>query len=576
MHSTLQSWLDLVCQMLPRVSSAAVLQADVEDVSIVWPQATTVPDEMLSAASMTSEQQAPVIVDKGTQLLVAYPLTADSEDVGVVVLIIDANSEQQPIIMQLLDWSRSWLELLLRNRSDGPSAGDLNQDAALLLIHKLLELDGFDTATTSLVTFLADYLHCERVSLGLPENDGMSIAALSHTAHFDARINLAGMMQSAMEEAVREDETIAFASKENSQPNLVAHELLAKELQGRYLLTLLMKNKGEVVGALLLERATPFAQAEVNHIQTITGILSQIVATLMIQRLGLLKKAKRKLASWLSSSMGPGSVTTRLVILAILILAPVLAFVEGDYEVTANATLEGFTQQAIVAPYNGFISEAHSRAGDIVLLNQLLGRMDDRDLLLELQRISNEQEDLTRQYRQALASLNQSESRIFKARVDEAGARWALLKRRLDQVELRAPINGIIITGDLSRSLGAPVEKGDLLFEIAPLESYRIVLFVEENDIDEISVGLPGEVILTSHPTRQIPFVVNNIASVLQSEQGLGVVFKTEGALKGEYDFLRPGMEGIARVAIGRRSLGWILFHDAYDWIRLGIWRWQP
>ena len=297
---------------------------------------------------------------------------------------------------------------------------------------------------------------------------------------------------------------------------------------------------------------------------------------LLTSRLSRFQTGQRRISEWIASLVGPGALTTKVYTTAVAAAVILLLTVQGNFEVTADATLEGLTQQAVVAPYNGFIAESVSRAGDLVKAEQLLGKMDDRNLSLELQRIGSEKEELERQYRQALSDLNQSEARIFKARVDEADARWSLLKRRLDQVELRSPIDGIIITGDLSRSIGAPVERGDLLFEVAPLEKYRIVLRINESDIDEIEPGQSGEVILTSHPNLKIPFVLENIASVLQSEQDLGVVFRTEGVIQEDYNFLRPGMEGVARVTVGERTLAWIFFHDIIDWVYLKIWRWSP
>jgi hypothetical protein len=39
---------------------------------------------------------------------------------------------------------------------------------------------------------------------------------------------------------------------------------------------------------------------------------------------------------------------------------------------------------------------------------------------------------------------------------------------------------------------------------------------------------------------------------------------------------LRPGMEGVGKVDIGRRSLIWIWTHRLFDWLRLAAWSWLP
>ena len=65
----------------------------------------------------------------------------------------------------------------------------------------------------------------------------------------------------------------------------------------------------------------------------------------------------------------------------------------------------------------------------------------------------------------------------------------ALLDDQLAHTRVLSPFDGIVVSGDLSQSLGSPVEKGKVLFEIAPLDSYRIVLEVDERDIADVRVG---------------------------------------------------------------------------------------
>jgi hypothetical protein len=59
-----------------------------------------------------------------------------------------------------------------------------------------------------------------------------------------------------------------------------------------------------------------------------------------------------------------------------------------------------------------------------------------------------------------------------------------------------ADFDGVVVLGDLSQSLGSPVEKGQVLFEVAPLNSYR-ELRVDERDIAEVAVGQRGPLLLT-------------------------------------------------------------------------------
>ena len=91
----------------------------------------------------------------------------------------------------------------------------------------------------------------------------------------------------------------------------------------------------------------------------------------------------------------------------------------------------------------------------------LLAAMDDTELQLALREATSELQGLRREYRQALASLDQAESRIITARIGQVEAELDLVRYRLQQVSLVSNVDGYVIEGDLSQSLGVPVAKGD-------------------------------------------------------------------------------------------------------------------
>ena len=563
--------------MLPRVSAGVFIVDGQDPETLNWPKSAETPAELQSIAAVAGQQQAPVIVNKdniGT-LLVAHPVKIQQQHFGVLCLSMATSGKQQNIVIQLIDWSCLWLELILQANDDSDTQPDSNDDA-LALVQKMLHGSSLHEATHNFVTALAERYGCRRVSLGTIGKHGMLINAMSYQVEFDPRLNLVSQMQSAMEEALHGGVTVTCAPSAPAQTALIAHELLAKNSHHQMLCSVPLYAEDKPVGALLLQREKIFSELDKTQLTYLGRVLGPILALRINNQPGWLTKRLQPINEKLQSLFMPGAAMTKMSIMAIFLVVVALTFLNGEYEVTAEAILESEMQHAIVAPFDGYISTATARAGDTVVEGQILGRMDDRDIQFELQKTGYEKDDLTRQYRRALADMNQSETRIASARVAQVDAQWSLLNRRLAQVELRSPLTGIILAGDLSRSEGSPVTKGDLLFEVAPLASYRIVLHVNEKDIDELKPGQTGKVVLTSHPDREIPFVVSSISGVLTSEIDLGVAFRVEGDLQGDYELLRPGMEGIGRVSIEPRPLGWLLFHDIFDWLRLLAWRWLP
>jgi multidrug efflux pump subunit AcrA (membrane-fusion protein) len=139
-----------------------------------------------------------------------------------------------------------------------------------------------------------------------------------------------------------------------------------------------------------------------------------------------------------------------------------------------------------------------------------------------------------------------------------------------------APFDGLIVSGDLSQSLGSPVERGQVLFEVAPLEDYRVALQVDERDISHVVVGQRGELTVSSMPGERYGFTVTRITPVNSAKEGRNF-FRVEATLETKPGpRLRPGMEGVGKIYVEERKLVWIWTHAFTDWVRLWIWSWLP
>ena len=204
-----------------------------------------------------------------------------------------------------------------------------------------------------------------------------------------------------------------------------------------------------------------------------------------------------------------------------------------------------------------------------------LAELDDRELLLELRQLEGELDELDRQFSKALATLDNAEARILKAKRAQVEARIDLLQQRLARTRLVAPFASVIVSGDLSRSLGKPVERGEVLFELAPLDAYRVVLEVSDKNIRDIAAGQEGMLKLAASPTEQMPLKVVNVTGLSDGDNEPGT-FRVEAHLVDAPALLRPGMRGVAKVEVGKRRRIWIWTHELFDWMRYQLWPWLP
>ena len=131
----------------------------------------------------------------------------------------------------------------------------------------------------------------------------------------------------------------------------------------------------------------------------------------------------------------------------------------------------------------------------------------------------------------------------------------------------------MIVSGDYTRALGSPVERGQVLYKVSPLENYRVVLQVDESDISEVNVGMQGELTLSAAAEETFEIEVSKITPVSTAENGINY-FQVEATLSSTPDFLRPGMQGIGKIEIGERRMLWVWTHKMVDWLKLKIWSW--
>jgi multidrug efflux pump subunit AcrA (membrane-fusion protein) len=189
--------------------------------------------------------------------------------------------------------------------------------------------------------------------------------------------------------------------------------------------------------------------------------------------------------------------------------------------------------------------------------------------------LTSEREQLLRKHRQSMAAEDRASMGVVAAQINQAQAQLSLVEEKLERATLVAPFDGIVVSGDLSQLLGTPVELGKLLFEIAPLDAYRVILKVDERDIAYLNTGQRGELALSGIPNEVMPFGVKQITPVSTPQEGRNY-FRVEAQIDNPSARLRPGMEGVGKISVGEHKLIWIWTHSLIDWLRLWAWRWTP
>ena len=436
--------------------------------------------------------------------------------------------------------------------------------------------------TIAIANNLATRLRCDRVSVGLRRRGGrIRLSAISHSATFKKAGRLVDAIESAMEEAMDQRASVTYPpSPPTERAVTMAHRALADVIRApdaALMSVMLADSSGRLIGAITLERhaGAAFDKETLQMAEAIAALLGPIVSLQMRANRLIAGRIVDSASEGLTALLGTGRPALKLGAMCVAALVMALAFAKTEYRVTGRSVVEAEVQRAAVAPFEGFIRAAPVRAGDTVRSGDLLAALDDRDLLLDRSKWRAERDKLMQRQRDALANHKRADLVVLQFQIRQAELQLALAEDDLARARISAPFDGTVVAGDLSQMLGSPVEKGKTLFEIAPLDAYRLIVHVDDRDMRYIAPGQKGSVALAGMPWNPLPFVLSKITPVTVAEEGRNT-FSVEARLTEHGPRLRPGMEGVAKIDAGQRPVLWIWTRAVVEWLRLTAWRYLP
>ena len=577
------SWLQQQCTLIGNVAHGVVVlgmpPAERFTPAACWPAGSRPSLGLVAAAELAlAEGRGVISRQAGAPVRLLVPILLEGEPRGVVGLELGAAAGSPRGPMRQLEWGLAGLrERLGAERIASAEARARRADTALDSLATALDQDRFASAAQAAVSELAIRLGCERVGVGFVKGGRCRVSAISQSAGFGRKVELTRALAAAMDEAVEQRTSLIHPPLTPDEPLVTrAQEQLARRGAGS-VLTIPFLARGSFAGALVAERPAgqPFDQAAVDQLGAAAALLGPVLDDKRRNDRWLPAKAAESLKLQLVRLLGPRHFGRKLSAFGVAALVAAGWLATGPYQAVAEARVEGRIQRALVAPFDGFVGDAPVRAGDIVAEGQELARLDDRDLTLERLNRVTERQQRQLAYDRALGGRDRAEAGIARAQIEESDAQIELLDGLIERARLVAPFAGVVVAGDLSRSIGSTVRRGEVLFQVAPLDAYRVLLGVDESQIADIQVGQRGSVLTTSLPTEPFAIEVEQITPVAEARDGR-TVFQVEANLESPSAALRPGMEGIAKIDIGERRLVWIWSRTLIDWLRLKAWTWLP
>lgn len=542
----------------------------------LWPEGRPPGAELAALCERVLEMRMPI-----TQAVpvpaVVYPIRSDADLHGAVALRFQGSVPAHA--NDWLRWGMGWMaERIARKDSGEGAAWRERLYLTLDLFTLVMDQANAAAAAQAAATEASQRLGCERVSVGFVARGSARLVSLSHSADFSQRLDLTHALEAAMNEGVDQGQRVLCAgTRQDGKDSFVLmreHERLRRDFDSEVVLSVPFV-AGKEQGVFVFEWAYgPVAEDQLALAEGLSPLLGRALADRRRQDRPWYARLGRELAVQGERLVGPRYGLRKLLVLVLVAVATFLGVAQGDFRVSARAQLEGGVRRIVAAPYDGFIASSVVRAGYVVKADEVLAVLDDRDLRLEASRWESQQAQHVNQAREAQAQGNLAQIQIALAQNRQADAQRRLSEANLGRSQIRAPFAGVIVSGDLSQHLGAAIKKGQTLFEIAPLQSYRVILDIDEADISHVRPGQKGELVLAALVGERFPLTVSLVTPVAQAREGRNT-FRVEAVLGELVPGLRPGMEGVGKVSIGEEYFAWIWTRRFFDWLRLQAWAWM-
>lgn len=288
---------------------------------------------------------------------------------------------------------------------------------------------------------------------------------------------------------------------------------------------------------------------------------------------------------------------TMAVITVLALLIAALVLIPADYRVEAAGRLMPVEKSHLFAPWGGKVVDVLVEAGKWVESGTPLLRIENDELSTQLLTTKNE----TLEYKQQLIALQaqidgavektdrvaeaEFKGEYSKVQIQLAGSeeREALLKKRIDDLTMRASMAGVVTTFQLKQLLaGRQVQRGELLVELAnDKKEWQLELDIEERRMGHVLTALnqskaktlPVEFVLATVAEETYQGQLDHIAARTETSEELGTVVPATVQLTSEeISQRRIGAEVSAKINCGKKSLGYVLFGDVIEFCQRYFW----
>jgi RND family efflux transporter MFP subunit len=370
------------------------------------------------------------------------------------------------------------------------------------------------------------------------------------------------LLRTVVAEATLRGEPSAWPTwQEGNNIGLLLHKQLQAATNYQQIVTVPLNDAQlSVVAVLVLAVDPPLTPADTEQ-HTWWNLLSlRLGSTLRL----LQQSGQSSLSSMASQFSSLVSWRWGWLAVVLLLIASTLPY---PHTITCPCEVQPTVRRFITAPFPGILAEALVEPGQLVTRGQVLARMDSRENQLALAKLAAETAKVQVERDAFIGRRETAQAEASRFELERLEAERSLLERRSHDLEIRSPIDGMVVSGELKRVAGVPLTIGQTLFEIAPLDRMVYELRISGDDVSYVSIGQSVNTVLDAYPATTF---TGQLAKIQPRAEKTDTSYAFIGQFEypNDHALLKPGMRGHAKIDAGQKSLGWVWFHKAYYRLR--------
>jgi biotin carboxyl carrier protein len=515
-------------------------------------------------------------LDENSQPLhmIAVPMDDQNQQILVALFVdgsVDSAAELAAMRSAVANLQQLGEEVAL------PTAEEIAQDIAAIqeLNSKIANTksvkSGCQTLSNSLADFLETFSPGDQSSIkvfvaSVDKTGQPTLAAVSKADSIPDDNQLIECIESAMAECLCRNSESVWPPSDQDRTALLCHRRLSEQTLNANLITFLLPNTDRQVQSVVQVASQRPLSTRAHRF--LKSCAEPFGATLSLVQRG----ENNRLQRWLISIRESFATDRTKMIAKCVATVFVLGLIPTPYRISGDAEVQPASKRFVCAPFDSKLKNCLVEPGDYLEAGQVIAQLDEREINLELAETAADYHRVSKKRDGFVASHESGEARLAQYETEMLGAKNDLLTHRAENLELKSPIAGVVIAGDLKDAVGMPLEQGQSLFEIAPLTSFSVDVFIPQADIRYAKAGMSVKIRLEAYPFETWNGVIENVhpGSEIHNDQN---VFVASVKIDDAAEKFRPGMQGSAKISSIWRPFLWnVLEKPAANCLRYVGW----